>query len=172
MVSFDCDKITWHCPCAKPRQSCIHKYIAKWHLFQTEQGLFRRRKCVEEGSMHVLNEDMGGSTEQEDGVNYPPTDKCLQRMVRDIFKHKKLPALLPPDATNSRSFPTAFIPSETFCRYCPGPTMLSEPSLITSKAKIVTFADVIEGACLSYLLSLLLSLLLKWPLICGIVIPG
>ncbi|XP_035860032.1 uncharacterized protein LOC118495576 [Sander lucioperca] len=42
MVSFDTNKITWHCPCAKPRQSCIHKYVAKWHLFQTDQGLFRK----------------------------------------------------------------------------------------------------------------------------------
>lgn len=39
MVAYDKKKNNWHCPCAKPRQSCIHKATAKWHLFQTKKGL-------------------------------------------------------------------------------------------------------------------------------------
>ncbi|XP_073714959.1 uncharacterized protein [Misgurnus anguillicaudatus] len=34
MVAYDKKKNNWHCPCARPRQSCIHKATAKWHLFQ------------------------------------------------------------------------------------------------------------------------------------------
>ena len=171
MVSFDCKKITWHCPCASPRQSCIHKYVAKWHLFETEQALFRRTKCYEgdKGAMH-FTEDMAGA-EQEDGVEYPPTGKTLEKMVKDLFRHKKLPEVLPPNAVHTTSFPSALIPPETFCRHCPEPTMLSEPSLITSKGKIVTITDVIEGRFLCIVcITVYVMLFFKEPM--SIVIRG
>lgn len=41
IAAYDSKKKSWHCPCSKPRQSCLHKTIAKWHLFQTHQHLFR-----------------------------------------------------------------------------------------------------------------------------------
>ena len=40
-VTHNITKNSWHCPCTKPRASCTHKYIAKWHLFQTHKHLFR-----------------------------------------------------------------------------------------------------------------------------------
>ncbi|XP_047434853.1 uncharacterized protein LOC125004356 isoform X2 [Mugil cephalus] len=39
-VNHNIRKNTWHCPCAKALASCVHKYIAKWHLFQTHKHLF------------------------------------------------------------------------------------------------------------------------------------
>lgn len=39
-VTYDVKKNTWHCPCAKAPQSCPHKNIGKWHLFQTRKALF------------------------------------------------------------------------------------------------------------------------------------
>ncbi|XP_056593455.1 uncharacterized protein LOC130412248 isoform X2 [Triplophysa dalaica] len=41
MVAFEKNKSSWYCPCAKPRQSCIHKDTAKWHLFQMLPELFK-----------------------------------------------------------------------------------------------------------------------------------
>ncbi len=40
IASYDITRNTWHCPCAKPRRSCLHKNIARWHLFQLHRQLF------------------------------------------------------------------------------------------------------------------------------------
>ncbi|XP_059409379.1 uncharacterized protein LOC132143274 [Carassius carassius] len=40
VASYDSTRNTWHCPCAKPRGSCLHKNIARWHLFQLHRQLF------------------------------------------------------------------------------------------------------------------------------------
>ncbi|XP_039594984.1 uncharacterized protein LOC120516999 [Polypterus senegalus] len=41
-VMYNSKTNTWICSCAKPRRlSCPHKYIAKWHLFQTRKKLFK-----------------------------------------------------------------------------------------------------------------------------------
>ncbi len=40
IASYDSTRNTWHCPCAKPRRSCLHKNIARWHLFQLHGQLF------------------------------------------------------------------------------------------------------------------------------------
>ncbi|RXN23752.1 hypothetical protein ROHU_022580 [Labeo rohita] len=50
MVTYDTKTISWLCPCAKPKQPCLHKYVAKWHLFEVDRELFRKttseeRKC-------------------------------------------------------------------------------------------------------------------------------
>lgn len=84
MVSFACKKITWHCPCAKPWQSCIHKYVAKWHLFQTEQSLFRRAKCVEaDQGMLLCSAEMEGEELEKDDAHYPTTGQTLVEMVQE-----------------------------------------------------------------------------------------
>ncbi|XP_051786496.1 uncharacterized protein LOC114656169 [Erpetoichthys calabaricus] len=45
---YDIKCKSWHCPCSKPRMSCLHKYIAKWHLFQTNRECFKRVKSTED----------------------------------------------------------------------------------------------------------------------------
>ncbi|KAG9260614.1 hypothetical protein AMEX_G10618 [Astyanax mexicanus] len=148
LVSFDTKRIEWHCPCAKSRQSCIHKCIAKWHLFQTEQMLFRRVRIVEDDIQEVFTEGTEDVEEQQldEGPRYPPEDAQLSRMVHYIFKNKKLPAVLPADVANARNvFPKHLVPLETICTECTENTLLSEPQLITSKATILTMTDVIEG---------------------------
>lgn len=41
LVSYDSKLNSLHCPCARNKRSCPHKYIAKWHLFQTHRSLKR-----------------------------------------------------------------------------------------------------------------------------------
>ncbi|XP_049339463.1 uncharacterized protein LOC125804568 [Astyanax mexicanus] len=144
MVTYDSKNISWHCPCARPRQSCIHKMIAKWHLFETDPTLFRRTRSVEENLTQHFPTEVEG-TDQAEQSQYPPEGKNLSRMVQYIFHKKKLPAVLPPDVVKTNNFPEHFIPSETFCTECLEHTPLSEPLLISSKAKILTVTDVIEG---------------------------
>lgn len=47
IVCFDKKINTWHCPCSKPRNSCPHKSIAKWHLNQTRPELFLKVRCTD-----------------------------------------------------------------------------------------------------------------------------
>ncbi len=58
---------------------------------------------------------------------------------------KKLPAVIPSDVVNTSNFPLSFTPSEAFCTECSEVTPLSDPVIITSKARILTMTNVIEG---------------------------
>ncbi|XP_052007900.1 uncharacterized protein LOC127661315 [Xyrauchen texanus] len=145
MVTYDAKTISWHCPCAKPRQSCLHKNVAKWHLFEVDRALFRKTRSVEEDSIAQHFPTNVEGFEAEEGAQYPPEGQNLSRMVRYIFDKKKLPAVIPSDVLNSCNFPLSFTPSEAFCTECSEVIPLSEPLIITSKAKILTMTNVIEG---------------------------
>lgn len=41
MIMFNSKGNTWHCSCFQGRISCIHKYVGKWYLFQTNRGMFQ-----------------------------------------------------------------------------------------------------------------------------------
>lgn len=41
MVTYNTQRNTWHCHCTKPRTSCPHIHISKWHLFQTQRHFFK-----------------------------------------------------------------------------------------------------------------------------------
>ncbi|KAI4830521.1 hypothetical protein KUCAC02_002149 [Chaenocephalus aceratus] len=100
MVSYDTKKNLWHCPCARTKISCPHKYIAKWHLFQTHRELFWKVRSTEEVeclSAAAATEDEHSHDEADLGdVPYPPKDvQKLKGMTQYILSHKKLPAVLP-----------------------------------------------------------------------------
>lgn len=84
----------------------------------------------------------------EECILYPPEGNGLTAIVFYLLNNKKLPAVLPKDVCspqNIETLPKHLIPLENFCTVCPEKTPLSEPILITQKAKIVTFTDVLEG---------------------------
>ncbi|KAK0131592.1 hypothetical protein N1851_033697 [Merluccius polli] len=124
--------------------SCVHKNVAKWHLFHTEANLFRRVRTVKdpESSHRPIEED---EDEDEENAQYPPEGNILRQMLTYIFEHKKIPTVLPPDKLRPDKYPEQLFPSELFCMECPAGTPLSEAVLITSKAKILTVTNVIEG---------------------------
>ncbi|KAI7790646.1 hypothetical protein IRJ41_006318, partial [Triplophysa rosa] len=152
IAAYDSKKNSWHCPCAKARQSCPHKSIAKWHLFTTDRHLFRtlesdaRPDPVEihdDTEVHEFNARPSGV----EGSAYPPDDAGLRRMVQYLLQKKGLPAQLPQHLiTGSRSLqdiPRQLMPNETTCIECAG--HLSEPVLITAHAKLVTYTGVVDG---------------------------
>ncbi|XP_073727233.1 uncharacterized protein [Misgurnus anguillicaudatus] len=151
MVMYDAKTISWHCPCAKPRQSCIHKNVAKWHLFEVDRASFRKTRSIEEDSISQQFPSNVESLEEDKGAQYPPEGQNLSRMVRYIFDKKKLPAVIPSNVLKSCNFPLSFTPSEAFCTECSEVIPLSEPLLITSKAKILTMTNVIEGLLFYFL---------------------
>lgn len=151
MVTYDTKKHTWHCPCEKTKRSCAHKYIAKWHLFQTDSEIFRKvRSTDDEQFQSTVTEDRDSNdeTDQEDQL-YPPKDsKKIAAMVQYILDNKKLPAVLPEHLrlpSVEKDYPRHLIPLEMICPHCPGKVPLSDPVRITSKAKILTTTRIVEG---------------------------
>ncbi len=141
MVVYNTKLDSWHCPCTKLRRSCLHKYVAKWHLFQTQRELFRT-----EGSPHKPH------SEEEDITDnshvYPPKGLGLKYMVNYILQNKKIPTVLAEDMrvpSPRKDYPQNLCPNETVCQECPGDVLLSDPILITQNAKILTNWCIIKG---------------------------
>ena len=95
IVSYDTKKNSWHCACTKSTRSCTHKYIAKWHLFQTSRSLFRKVRSTDvEECLHTP--PPADEHCEEDNASYPPCDdEKLKVMVQYILKSKRIPAVLP-----------------------------------------------------------------------------
>ncbi|XDV11224.1 hypothetical protein PO909_000220 [Leuciscus waleckii] len=149
MVSYDTKKNLWHCPCAMTKRSCQHKYIAKWHLFQTHHELFRKVWCTEEVEFQTPTEDGGRHDEVELGnIPYPPKDdQKFKAMVEYILKFKKLPAVLREHLRHpllEKEYPRHLIPLEMMCQQCPGNVPMSDTILITNKANILTNSRIVE----------------------------
>ncbi|XP_048062099.1 uncharacterized protein LOC125277677 [Megalobrama amblycephala] len=136
---------TWHCPCAKPRIACLHKNIARWHLFQLHRQLFvssptdRTAQCL--AQEHACQESTG--------LEYPPSGEGLKQMLYYLMKNKTLPAELPQKyitgSMTINDIPKHLVPKETVFSECTGNVVLSEPVLITSKGKVITYTGVVEG---------------------------
>ncbi len=136
MVTYNSSAGTWHCPCAKPRMSCPHKNIAKWHLFQTNQNIFSTEKATKLS-------DTSCPQHSDELIDTPPID--LQSTVEYIYNKNKIPGNLQEAAAESNTFPSRYLPVETTCMICDGEIALDEPALITAKAKIITIESVIDG---------------------------
>ncbi|XP_039608198.1 uncharacterized protein LOC120528177 isoform X2 [Polypterus senegalus] len=149
---YDIKCNSWHCPCSKPRMSCLHKYIAKWHLFQTNRELFKRVKSTEDSEEFKIGNTKDTNWSESDSVRketlYPPKGDGLVKMVTYLYHKKRIPAILPTEVCappDFHNFPKHLIPAETSCSLCPGIVPLTDPVLISSKAKIVTFYGTVEG---------------------------
>ena len=149
IVAYDAKQNTWHCPCSKARQSCIHKAVAKWHLFVTKRELFRKVKSTEEETLNLteISTVQYDSDSKED--SYPPDDREIARMLKYLLNNKKIPANIPQalieqsrEGRRDDSFPKHLIPREKKCVECE--YTLCE-HLITAKGKILTSTGVVEG---------------------------
>ncbi|XP_051945069.1 uncharacterized protein LOC127617185 isoform X1 [Xyrauchen texanus] len=148
MVAYNTKSNIWHCPCAKVRCSCVHKHVAQWHLFQTHRKLFSTVFNMEES---VLKEHKyayrGEECITDDNTAYPPEGLELENMVNYIFQNKKIPAGLPDNIrvpSTDKDYPRHLFPHEIECQRCPGTALLSDPMLITQKAKILANWRIIE----------------------------
>ncbi|XP_049337255.1 uncharacterized protein LOC103031382 [Astyanax mexicanus] len=146
MVFYDAQKNSWHCPCVRAKVSCPHKYIAKWLLFQTKKHLFRSVRSTEPLDDRTAPEVQEEENGKAESFLYPPQGKQLERVVRYILHNKKLPVELPEDLKKPTTDAlTSLIPFEEFCTECHDQVPLSDPILITTKAKMVTLTSVFEG---------------------------
>ena len=85
----------------------------------------------------------------DNGFEFPPSDEGLKRMVSYLLKNKTIPPLLPQNLTNgskrAEDFPRHLVPKEPTCPECTDNLALSEPMLITAKAKLITYTGIVEG---------------------------
>ncbi|XP_033944377.1 uncharacterized protein [Pseudochaenichthys georgianus] len=104
-VCYDIKRNTWQCPCAKPKNSCAHKSIAKWHLNQTRPELFLKVRSTDSDVFEtfVESDPEGHSTED---ILYPPEGAALTSIVLYLLDHKKLPAVLSTDACSPQNMET------------------------------------------------------------------
>ncbi|KAG7239571.1 hypothetical protein INR49_028722 [Caranx melampygus] len=142
MVSYDTKNKLWHCPCTKMEKLCPHKCVAKWHLFQTQCELFR-----EDMSPVTSTEDSDSETSLFDAPHSLKDNQNLRSMVHYILEYKKLPDVLPdhlrlPSA--GKQYPRHLVPEERLCQLCPGEVFLSDPVLITQKARILTTSCIVQ----------------------------
>ncbi|XP_071359017.1 uncharacterized protein [Trachinotus anak] len=152
MVSYNTKSNSWFCPCSRTKRSCPHKYIAKWHLFQTHPELFSQVQRTEEEEYQSTVTSTGDKDSDDKAdlgnIPYPPKDdQKMKAMVQYILKFKRLPAVLPehfrlPSVKNQ--YPRHLIPEEMTCQHCPGKVPLSDPVLITHKAKILTNSCIVQ----------------------------
>ncbi|RXN18648.1 hypothetical protein ROHU_007708 [Labeo rohita] len=134
MVVYNTRLDSWHCPCTKLRRSCLHKYVAKWHLFQTQPELFQTG-----GSPHKPHSE--GDDVADNSHVYPPKGLGLEYMVNYILQNKKIPAVLPEDVclpSPRKDYPQNLCPIETVCQECPEDVLLGDPMLVTQNATILT----------------------------------
>lgn len=126
VVTYNLKKQSWHCPCTNPCETCPHKSIGKWHLFQTRKDLLPATQEMSNSSIHQ------STTEWE-------------RSVRYTYAQKKIPAALPEDTTAPRAlrdYPVCLSPSEETCKDCQGHPRLEEGFLVTDEAVIVGMGGV------------------------------
>ncbi|XP_070399217.1 uncharacterized protein [Nothobranchius furzeri] len=135
-VTYNALRNTWHCACAKPRISCPHKNIAKWHLFQTQRDIFKSTVPLSSGTPSQMTQE---SSSFEDNA-------AVERSIRYILKEKKIPVSLPENVISQKmDHQKQLFPCETLCQVCPEHPKLDEAVLITNKARIVSMMGVIEN---------------------------
>ncbi|XP_052407904.1 uncharacterized protein LOC127953050 [Carassius gibelio] len=143
MVMYDAQRNSWHCPCVNARMSCPHKCVAKWFLFQTNRLLFKSVKSTGPDEDN-LDEHQLNSKEKPFGLG----KELLQRILKYVLDKKQYPSNLPENLCKpvfDPPPPKHIVPSEKFCTECCHNLPLSDPILITAKAKIVTLTCVYEG---------------------------
>lgn len=133
----------WHCDCSQGTVGCLHKCLAKWYLFQTNRTLFSLN-AKQDAALENAE-----PTESTPEIIQPPGDDGLKQMTKYVYQQKKLPSTLPENLTHlecEMQFSKQLVPAETVCQECPGQVCLTDPVLITDKARVVTSTGVIKGA--------------------------
>ena len=149
IVTFDTESGRWHCPCRTNRQShrCIHRMMAIWWVFQEAPQLLSMEPDNEDSIQDLDTEVHMLQTESK---AYTDTQKKASMMTEYLYKKKRIP--LPQDIpldlkTNEIEPPPCFVPEESSCPYCPGPTPpdLSDPEIITEHATVYGHRYVKKG---------------------------
>ncbi|XP_039608627.1 uncharacterized protein LOC120528516 [Polypterus senegalus] len=129
----------------------FHK-VVQAKIRKTNRELFKRVKSTEDSEEFKIGNTKDTNWSESDSVRketlYPPKEDALVKMVTYLYHKKRIPAILPTEVCappDFHNFPKHLIPAETSCSLSPGIVPLTNPVLISSKAKIVTFYGTVEG---------------------------
>ncbi|KAM7398953.1 hypothetical protein PAMP_018254 [Pampus punctatissimus] len=143
-VTYNVKRKLWHCDCSRGRINCLHKCVAKWYLFQTNKELFSS-DAKQDTSLSISEFTEEWPAESSGIVS---GEEALKQMAKYIYNQKKMPSVFPEEVTQldpETHFSKRLIPVETVCHDCTGHVSLTEPVLITNKAKVITVTGVMEG---------------------------
>lgn len=120
MVVYSIKNNSWHCPCAGPRQSCIHKATAKCHLFEARPELFNKMEFTESEPVPLHSEDV-----EKSKLSYPPETYTVRQIMKYMLSKKKVPGDVPKavlelscDRKACNAFPWHLVPTEVTCVEC------------------------------------------------------
>ncbi|CAL4130328.1 unnamed protein product, partial [Meganyctiphanes norvegica] len=152
-----------HCRCNKDRD-CVHRWLIRWFIYQKGdepmielchkiyQNLGGPMATQEpEVTLELHDDDSEGgpvvqrfhnqgapdipSYPEEDYPNYPPTGRCLKRMIKYIRTQKRIKPDGIPELHNVGLIPRQLIPLEVSCYFCGA--ALSEPMPSTRRARLI-----------------------------------
>ncbi|XP_048840051.1 uncharacterized protein LOC125713150 isoform X2 [Brienomyrus brachyistius] len=130
-VTYNKQKNTWHCACAKPQTLCPHKSISEWFLFQTQRDFFWTKVPPSPGSPLPTSEDASGCLH----------NTAVEPSVCYMFKEEKIPQILSNEITEQKHKvepQEQFVPVETMCQLCPVHLVLDKAVQVTNNAQIVS----------------------------------
>ncbi|CAJ1064951.1 uncharacterized protein LOC121517021 [Xyrichtys novacula] len=140
-VTFTLKSRSWSCVCSRGRVPCLHRSLAKWFLFQTNRELFSST-AKEDAPLNIS--ELMTKLPAETG---PEPVSPLKQTAEYIYKQKKLPSMLPEEINlfeSETNFQKNLIPAETVCKVCRGQVRLTEPVLITDRARVISETGVTE----------------------------
>ncbi|XP_067451432.1 uncharacterized protein [Thunnus thynnus] len=143
-VTYNIKRRLWHCDCSRGRIACLHKCAAKWYLFQTNKDLFSS-DAKQDKSLSISEFTEDSPTENSTGI--VSGEEGLKQTAKYIYNQKKLPSVFPEKIIQfnpETHFSKRLFPAETVCQDCPGHVSLTEPELITNKARVITVTGVME----------------------------
>ena len=140
IVTFDSTAGQWSCRCGGHAQihSCVHRNLAKWWIFQESPHLLVKRTKSHSDNIEDLDAHMVEVETPCDSYN--EDESKVRLMTEYIYSAKRIPRDLPIALKTKEKEPTTFLPTETQCPYCEGPT---PPDLLPHK--VITTHAVVCG---------------------------
>ena len=128
IVTFDLVSHSLSCQCShSTKKGCLHKNIAKWHIYQNNPSIYHKSGIIDDGSLCIisLNE-----------LKFEESNLDFNKMTDYITEYKMLPLEIPIEFLKE-SFNSDIVlrPSEEECIYCK--TVLFE-QISTEKGVLIT----------------------------------
>lgn len=148
-MTFDSVGGQWNCQCRGTGRShrCIHRMMGMWWIFQQSPGTLASSD-IQMKDIADLETHMVESSITCEPHNLNTQNICV--MTEYLATKKRIPCLqdLPVKLrTQEEQPPECFVPSESTCPYCPGPTppALNPLKIITTQAMVYGISYVHKG---------------------------
>lgn len=159
-VMFDSVAGQWNRQCRGTEKShrCVHRMIAMWWIFQEFPDTLLANIDIQNDDIDDLETHIVDNSITWEPNNLNSTNICA--MTEYLYTNKRIPSLqdlFVELRTTEAKPPPGFVPSETTCPYCPGPTppALNPHKILTAQATVYGINYIQKG---KYISSTILSI--------------